>query len=398
MVLNLTTIQTMALAVIVLFLGKTINNTFKFLKENCIPDAVTGGTLFSILTLIGHETGILSFVFEDNLRDVFMIAFFTTVGFSASIKLLKKAGLPVLMFLIAAVALAILQNVFGVAMAKFLHINLLIGLATGSLATTGGPGTAGAFGPIIEAVGAGQAEGATMVAMATATYALIAGSIIAGPICKRLINKYNLLNKKNENDLFESTGAKVEMLNAKRILPSGFQVVIAMGIGSLISNFLSSLGMVLPPYIGAMFAASIMRNLSDYTGKFEIDLDIISIIGSFTLAMFLSMTLVSFRLWELKELALPLILMLLGQTVLMGVFAYFITFNLTGRDYDAAVMTGGHCGCGFGTTPKALANMEALTEKYLPSPKAFFVIPIVGGLFIDFFNAAIITFFINLVK
>lgn len=398
MVLNLTTIQTMALAVIVLYLGKTINNTFKFLKENCIPDAVTGGTLFSILTLIGHETGILSFVFEDNLRDVFMIAFFTTVGFSASIKLLKKAGLPVLMFLIAAVALAILQNVFGVAMAKFLHINLLIGLATGSLATTGGPGTAGAFGPIIEAVGAGQAEGATMVAMATATYALIAGSIIARPICKRLINKYNLLNKKNENDLFESTGAKVEMLNAKRILPSGFQVVIAMGIGSLISNFLSSLGMVLPPYIGAMFAASIMRNLSDYTGKFEIDLDIISIIGSFTLAMFLSMTLMSFRLWELKELALPLILMLLGQTVLMGVFAYFVTFNLTGRDYDAAVMTGGHCGCGFGTTPKALANMEALTEKYLPSPKAFFVIPIVGGLFIDFFNAAIITFFINLVK
>lgn len=398
MVLNLTTIQTMALAVIVLYLGKTINNTFKFLKENCIPDAVTGGTLFSILTLIGHETGILSFIFEDNLRDVFMIAFFTTVGFSASIKLLKKAGLPVLMFLIAAVALAILQNVFGVAMAKFLHINLLIGLATGSLATTGGPGTAGAFGPIIEAVGAGQAEGATMVAMATATYALIAGSIIAGPICKRLINKYNLLNKKNENDLFESTGAKVEMLNAKRILPSGFQVVIAMGIGSLISNFLSSLGMVLPPYIGAMFAASIMRNLSDYTGKFEIDLDIISIIGSFTLAMFLSMTLMSFRLWELKELALPLILMLLGQTILMGVFAYFVTFNLTGRDYDAAVMTGGHCGCGFGTTPKALANMEALTEKYLPSPKAFFVIPIVGGLFIDFFNAAIITFFINLVK
>lgn len=398
MVLNLTTIQTMALAVIVLYLGKTINNTFKFLKENCIPDAVTGGTLFSILTLIGHETGILSFVFEDTLRDVFMIAFFTTVGFSASIKLLKKAGLPVLMFLIAAVALAVLQNVFGVAMAKFLHINLLIGLATGSLATTGGPGTAGAFGPIIEAVGAGQAEGATMVAMATATYALIAGSIIAGPICKRLINKHNLLNKKNENDLFESTGGKVEMLSAKRILPSGFQVVIAMGVGSLISNFLSSLGMFLPPYIGAMFAASIMRNLSDYSGKFEIDLDIISVIGSFTLAMFLSMTLMSFRLWELKELALPLILMLLGQTVLMGVFAYFVTFNLTGRDYDAAVMTGGHCGCGFGTTPKALANMEALTEKYLPSPKAFFVIPIVGGLFIDFFNAAIITFFINLVK
>lgn len=398
MILNLTTIQTMALAVLVLYLGKTINNTFKFLKENCIPDAVTGGTIFSIFTLIGHETGLFSFVFEETLREVFMIAFFTTVGFSASIKLLKKAGLPVLMFLIAAVGLAILQNVFGVAMAKFLHINLLIGLATGSLATTGGPGTAGAFGPIIESVGAGGAEGATMVAMATATYALIAGSIIAGPICKRLIEKHNLLIKHADGKTFEANGNKLELLSSKKMLPSGFQVVIAMGAGSIISNFLSSMGMVLPPYIGAMFAASIMRNISDYSGKFEIDLDIISVIGSFTLAMFLSMTLMSFKLWELKELALPLILMLVGQTVLMGIFAYFVTFNLTGRDYDAAVMTGGHCGCGFGTTPKALANMEALTEKYLPSPKAFFVIPIVGGLFIDFFNAAIITFFINLVK
>lgn len=395
MILNLTTIQTMALAVLVLYLGKFINNTFKFLKENCIPDAVTGGTIFSILTLIGHETGIFSFIFEDTLREVFMIAFFTTVGFSASIKLLKKAGIPVLMFLLAAVGLAVLQNVFGVAMAKFLHINLLIGLATGSLATTGGPGTAGAFGPIIEQFGA---QGATMVAMATATYALIAGSIIAGPICKRLIKKHELLEKKNGSSVFENSGSKSEFLSAKRVLPTGFQIVIAMGAGSLISNFLSSLGLVLPPYIGAMFAASIMRNMSDYSGKFEIDLDIISIIGSFTLAMFLSMTLMSFKLWELKELALPLILMLVGQTILMGAFAYFVTFNITGRDYDAAVMTGGHCGCGFGTTPKALANMEALTEKYLPSPKAFFVIPIVGGLFIDFFNAAIITFFINLVK
>jgi ESS family glutamate:Na+ symporter len=171
-----------------------------------------------------------------------------------------------------------------------------------------------------------------------------------------------------------------------------------MGIGSLISNFLNSLGLVLPPYIGTMFAASIMRNLADETKLFSIDLEVVSVIGNFTLTMFLSMILMNFKLWELKELALPLIIMLIGQTILMGVFAYFITFTLTGKDYDAAIMTGGHCGCGFGTTPKALANMEALTEKYLPSPKAFFVIPIVGALFIDFFNAAIITFFINLLK
>lgn len=395
MILELTNIQTMALAVLVLYLGKYINNTFKFLKENCIPDAVTGGTVFSIFTLIGHEANLFSFVFEDTLREVFMIAFFTTVGFSASIKLLKKAGIPVLMFLIAAVGLTFFQNIAGIAMAKVLRVSLLIGLATGSLATTGGPGTAGAFGPIMESFGA---PGATMVAMATATYALIAGSIIAGPLCKRLIEKHSLLEKHKNSNSFESSGEKSETLITKRVIPTGFLLIIAMGVGSLISGFLNSLGLILPSYIGAMFAATIIRNISDYSGKFEIDLDIISTIGSFTLAMFLSMTLMAFKLWELKELALPLVIMLIGQTILMGAFAYFVTFNITGRDYDAAIMTGGHCGCGFGTTPKALANMEALTERYLPSPKAFFVIPIVGSLFIDFFNAAIITFFINLVK
>lgn len=395
MILELTNIQTMALAVLVLYLGKYINNTFKFLKENCIPDAVTGGTVFSIFTLIGHESNLFSFVFEDTLREVFMIAFFTTVGFSASIKLLKKAGIPVLMFLIAAVGLTFFQNIAGIAMAKVLRVSLLIGLATGSLATTGGPGTAGAFGPIMESF---EAPGATMVAMATATYALIAGSIIAGPLCKRLIEKHSLLEKHKNSNSFESSGEKSETLMTKKVIPTGFLLIIAMGVGSLISGFLNSLGLILPSYIGAMFAATIIRNISDYSGKFEIDLDIISTIGSFTLAMFLSMTLMAFKLWELKELALPLVIMLIGQTILMGAFAYFITFNITGRDYDAAIMTGGHCGCGFGTTPKALANMEALTERYLPSQKAFFVIPIVGSLFIDFFNAAIITFFINLVK
>lgn len=395
MIVHFSTIQTMALAVIVFYLGKFLNNKFKFLKNNCIPDAVTGGTLFSFFILLGHETGSFSFIFEDSIKDIFMIAFFTTVGFSASIKLLKKAGLPVLMFLIAAILLAILQNVVGVGMAKILGVSPMIGLATGSLATTGGPGTAGAFGPIMESFGT---PGATIVAMATATYALIAGSIIAGPICKRLIEKKNLIQKRVTLEEFQSFDDKSVTLELKNVVPTGFQIIIAMGIGSLISNFLNSLGLILPPYIGTMFAASIMRNLADETKLFSIDLEVVSVIGNFTLTMFLSMILMNFKLWELKELALPLIIMLIGQTILMGVFAYFITFTLTGKDYDAAIMTGGHCGCGFGTTPKALANMEALTEKYLPSPKAFFVIPIVGALFIDFFNAAIITFFINLLK
>ncbi|MBC2857329.1 sodium/glutamate symporter [Cetobacterium sp. 2A] len=393
--IELTTIQTIALSVIVLYLGKFLNSSFKFLKDNCIPDAVTGGTVFSVITLIGHETGLFNIIFEDSLRNIFMIAFFTTVGYSASLKLLKKAGLPVLMFLIASVGLAIVQNVVGVSMAQLLDLSPFIGLATGSMSTTGGPGTAGAFGPILESYGA---EGATVVAMATATYALIAGSIIAGPIANRLIKKNDLLNKTGDGKGYSDSGEKSDTIKSSLVSGACFQVIIAMGIGSIISKFLSDIGVVLPSYIGAMFAAAVIRNISDYSGKFDVHLDIINAVGNFTLMIFLSMTLMSFKLWELKELAGPLVIMLVVQTLLIGLFAYFITFRLTGKDYDAVVMTSGHCGCGFGTTPKALANMEALTAKYLPSPKAFFVIPIVGGLFIDFFNAAIITFFMNVLK
>ncbi|MBC2850211.1 sodium/glutamate symporter [Cetobacterium sp. 8H] len=393
MTIELSTIQTIAMSVVVLYIGKVLNKNFKFLRENCIPESVTGGTAFSIITFIGYKTGMFNFIFEDSLRNLFMIAFFTTVGYSASLKLLKKAGMPVFMFLLASVGLAISQNVVGVGLAQILNLNPLIGLATGSMSTTGGPGTAGAFAPILESYGA---EGATVVAMATATYALIMGSLIAGPLANRLIKKHNLLDKRDEKSLYESDDDKKQPLDPKNVSTASFQIIIAMGIGSLISNFLSGAGIVLPSYIGAMFAAAMIRNLADFTGAYEVHLDIINIIGGFTLTIFLSMTLMSFKLWELQGLALPLVIMLLAQTALIGGFAYFITFRLTGKDYDAVVMTSGHCGCGFGTTPKALANMEALTEKYFPSPKAFFVIPIVGGLFIDFFNAGIITLFMNI--
>ncbi|MGL4652113.1 sodium/glutamate symporter [Cetobacterium sp.] len=395
MTIELSTIQTIAMAVIVLYIGKFLNHTFKFLKENCIPESVTGGTAFSIITFIGYKTGLFNFIFEDSLRSLFMIAFFTTIGYSASLKLLKKAGMPVFMFLIASVGLAIAQNILGVGLAGVLKLNPLIGLATGSMSTTGGPGTAGAFAPILESYGA---EGATVVAMATATYALIVGSLISGPLANRLIKKHNLLEKRETGEVYDSENKKNTPLDPKHISTASFQIIIAMGVGSLISNFLSGAGIVLPSYIGAMFAAAIIRNISDFSGIYDVHLDIINIIGGFTLTIFLSMTLMTFKLWELEGLALPLVIMLVAQTALIGVFTYFITFRLTGKDYDAVVITSGHCGCGFGTTPKALANMEALTDKYFPSPKAFFVIPIVGGLFIDFFNAGIITLFVNILR
>lgn len=395
MEIRLGIIETLAVAVGVLYIGKWLNQKIRILDELCIPEAVTGGGAFSLITLLTHETGILNIIFEDSLREVFMITFFTTIGYSASLKLLKKAGMSVFMFLLAAVLLAILQNVLGIGMAKALHISPLLGLATGSLSTTGGPGTAGAFAPILEAAGA---HGAKVVAMATATYALLMGSIIGGPVAKRLIGKYKLLSKKKDTDRETDFEMSEDRLISKNIPVGAFEIIIAMGLGSFVSYFLKNIGFILPSYIGAMFIASVIRNLSDLSKGYKVKLDEISMIGNFTLAMFLSMTLMTFKLWELKELALPLLLMLLGQTILMGGFAYFITFYLMGKDYDAAVMASGHCGCGFGTTPKALANMEALTNKFSPSPKAFFIIPLVGGLFIDFFNVGIITFFISVLK
>lgn len=395
MEIRLGIIETLAVAVGVLYIGKWLNYKIKILDELCIPEAVTGGGFFSLITLLAHETGFLNIIFEDSLREVFMIAFFTTIGYSASLKLLKKAGMPVFMFLLAAVLLAVLQNILGVGMAKALNISPLLGLATGSLSTTGGPGTAGAFAPMLEEAGA---HGAKVVAMATATYALLMGSIIGGPVAKRLIGKHKLLDKKTHTGSETESELSETRLLSKNIPVGAFEIIIAMGIGSFISYLLKNMGLVLPSYIGAMFTASVIRNLSDISKGYKIKLDEISMMSNFTLAMFLSMTLMTFKLWELKELALPLLLMLLGQTILMGGFAYFITFYLMGKDYDAAVMASGHCGCGFGTTPKALANMEALTNKFLPSPKAFFIIPLVGGLFIDFFNVGIITFFISVVK
>ncbi len=395
MEISLNLFETLTIAVGVLCIGKATNNSNKTLRELCIPEAVTGGFIFSIITLLLYLFYKIDITFSSNLAEIFMIMFFTTVGYSASLKLLKRAGKPVFMFLIAAIALAVFQNLVGIGMASVLHINPLLGLATGSLSTTGGPGTAGAFAPILEAAGG---KGATLIAMTTATYALIAGSIISGPVAKKLIIKHNLIDgHKNASSSSDKTSKKLH-LNGDHITKGLFQIIIAMGVGSLLSDLFVKLGLILPSYLGAMIIAAIIRNINDFKKVKFLRLDEINIAGSFSLSIFLSLTLMSFKLWELTSLALPLIVMLIVQTLLMATFSYYITFALMGRDYDAAVMVSGHCGCGFGTTPKALANMEALTTKYLPSPKSFFVIPLVGGLFIDFFNVAIITFFINLVS
>ncbi|NLM03557.1 MAG: sodium/glutamate symporter, partial [Clostridiales bacterium] len=369
MILELDMIQTVALAVVVLLIGQAIRNRVEILRTFCIPAPVVGGMIFAILALFLRQSGIMEFQFDTTLQSVLMTAFFTTVGFTASLRLLKQGGLKVIIFLFAAILLVVLQNAMAVGFAKVFDLNPLLGLATGSVPMTGGHGTSGAFGPLFEEHGA---VGAATVALASATFGLIGGSMLGGPLAKRLIEKHNLVEKKAaavaDTDMPEVEEQK--LLDADRFLSGAFQIALAMGLGTIISMYIEKTGMTFPSYIGAMLAAAIIRNISDMTNTYEVPSTEIAIMGDIGLSMFLSMALMGLKLWELADLAIPMIVMLIGQTVLMAVFAYFVTFNMMGRDYDAAVLAGGHCGFGMGATPNAIANMQAITGNYGPSPLA----------------------------
>lgn len=383
--------QTLGLAIILLLLGNWIKAKVEVLRKYFIPAPVVGGLLFSILMLIGHSSQIVTFNFDSNLKNFFMVVFFTSVGFLASFSLLKKGGLAVGLFLFAAVLLVIIQNGVGVALAKAFGLNPGIGLAAGSIPLTGGHGTSGAFGPYLEERGV---AGATVVAIASATYGLVSGCMIGGPIAKRLMEKFNLVCK-DDTKAQTTTAAEEEKVTESSIFRATCLIGIAMGLGATITPIIKSAGLSLPAYLIPMLIAAILRNVIDGTSK-KTPINEISIIGNVCLSLFLSMALMTMKLWELADLALPLITILLIQTVIMALFAYFVTFNIMGRDYDAAVMATGHCGFGMGATPNAIANMEAFTSVNGFSTKAFFVVPLVGSLFIDFFNAVVIQTFTSI--
>ena len=385
--------QTIGFAIILLLIGRWIKRKVPFFEKFFIPAPVIGGTLFSLLLLYGHTSETFTIEFDSGIKNLLMVAFFTTVGFSASLRILKKGGVGVALFLLAAVILVILQNILGVSMAKMFGINPLLGLAAGSIPLTGGHGTSGAFGPYLEDLGA---TGATVVAVASATYGLISGCLIGGPIARRLMIKNNLKPTEGANGMDASLLGEDHPISEDRIFSAVVYVGIAMGIGTSINPILKEHGIVLPMYIACMVIAAIMRNIVDGMKK-ELPFNEIGIVGNISLSLFLSMALMSMKLWELAALAGPLVSILLVQTVLMAIFAYFVTFNIMGRDYDAAVMASGHCGFGLGATPNAMANMETFTAANGPSIKAFFIIPIVGSLFIDFCNAAVIQSFANFI-
>ncbi len=387
--------QTIALAVAMLYIGDWLKKRVHFLEKFCIPSPVVGGLLFAIISCILYTFGIIEFSFDETLKSVCMVAFFTSVGFQANIKILKSGGVSLAIFLICVFALIIAQNFLSVGLANVLEINPLIGLCTGSISMVGGHGTAGAFGPVLEDLGL---DGATTFCTAAATFGLVAGSLMGGPLGRRLILKNDLLKtavKADETPLNEEEVKHLRFVSM--YAPASYQIALAIGVGTVISFFLSKTGMTFPVYIGAMIVAAFMRNYSEFTGKFSVHIGEINDIGGICLSIFLGIAMITLKLWQLAELALPLIVLLLGQTVLMFLFAYLVVYNVLGRDYDAAILSAGTCGFGMGATPNAMANMQVLTAKFAPSVKAYLLVPIVGSMFADFINSLTITFFINFI-
>lgn len=385
--------QTLAVAVLVLLLGNYLKKKIYFLQKFCIPAPVIGGLIFAIMTCICYVTGIAEFSFDDTLREVCMVFFFTSVGFQANLKVLKSGGKSLIVFLGLVIALIILQNLTAVGLAKLLNLNPLIGMCTGSIPMVGGHGTAGAFGPVLEDL---NIKGATTICTAAATFGLIFGSLIGGPLGKKLIEKHSLLNTAaNEDDSLLVEDEKKHERHTNMYADAVFQLILAIGVGTIFTMLLTKTGLTFPIYIGAMLAAALMRNICEYTGIATIHMGEINDLGGISLSLFLGMAMITLRLWELASLALPLVILLAAQVLLIIIFTYVIEFNIMGRDYDAAILVSGTCGFGTGATPNAMANMQAVCDQYVPSIKAYLLIPLVGSLFADFLNSLVITFFIN---
>ena len=392
--------QAIAVAAVMLVIGQLLVNKVAFLKKYCIPAPVVGGLIFAVAHTILRGAGVVEFEMDTTLQTVFMTAFFCTVGFLAAFSMLKKGGVGVIKFLVLAVVMVALQDAVGGYGAKLFGLDGRLGLAMGSIPLVGGHGTSASWGKTLEEMGV---AGAQTVAIACATYGLIAGCMIGGPIASAKIRHLGLhssgINEAGttgpeivEVEKDTDTGA----LDEAKMLSAAIYIVIAVGIGTIISALIGKV-LTMPGYIGAMIAAAVIRNVADGS-KIELPMSEITSIGNVCLSLFLALAMINLKLWQLVDLALPMIVVLAIQTVLMFFYASFVVFPVMGGDYDAATMSSGFCGFGMGATPNAMANMQAVTKLYGPAPVAFMIVPLVGSLFIDFFNAAIITFFANILS
>lgn len=384
--------QTTGLAMLLFALGTVLVNKIAFLKKCCIPAPVVGGLLFAILNCVLYMGGIVEITFDTTLQSIFMVWFFTSVGYNASFKLLAKGAVAVCIFLALAAGMQVVQNLVGVGLAGVFGLDPRLGLCMGSIPLVGGHGTAASWGPMLEKLGC---AGANVVGIAAATYGLCAGSLMGGPVAKSLIAKYNLKSTAKAEAVDADANKVDKDVYGKQMMTAFVLLIAAAGVGMYITAFLSKF-ITLPSYIGPMIIAVIVRNAADMM-NIELPSDAIDASANVCLSIFLSLALMTLKLWQLIDLALPMICILALETVVMFILARFVVFKVMGSDYDAAVLVAGFCGFGMGATPNAMANMQVITEKFGPSPKAYLVVPIVGGMFVDFTNTFILTMFLNFI-
>jgi ESS family glutamate:Na+ symporter len=393
--LQLDAVHTLALAGLALFLGYGLCRAIPVLGRYNLPPPVIGGLVIAIIAWIAHSRGTAVFMLDTTLQTPLMVAFFTAIGFNASLRLLKISGKQVVVFLALASVFAVMQNLLGMAVAVGFDLPPLFGVLAGSTTLTGGPATGLAFAPLFEAAGI---HGAESIAVASAMGGIVLGGLVGGPIITLLIRRRALVSTRPQDHTAPaedvSGGPLTETQREYTALKSVVAILVAMWIGAWVSGWISATGVTLPAYVGAMLVGALIRNFDDATGWIGLSVPTVELIGNICLALFLSMALMNLRLWELAGLAAPLLVNLGLQVLIVAAFCLLV-FRMMGRDYDAAVMGGGFIGFMLGTTANAMAVMRTLVERYGVAPRAFLVAPLVGAFFIDFTNALIITGFLN---
>ncbi|MBP5720629.1 MAG: sodium/glutamate symporter [Bacteroidales bacterium] len=390
------------IGVLALFLGLFLTGKVPFLKRFCIPAPVSGGLLVSLLTLFLYGVFGIECSFDGAVKDLCMMLFFTSVGFQSDLKVLRKGGKLLAVMIGLVTVLIVAQNLISVGIAQGLDIDPLFGMAAGSIPMSGGHGTAGGFSPLLEGLGL---AGASSITMAAATFGLVAGSLLGGPLGEALIRRHHLSEPSANND---AISGEVFPESLAEDAPSGsksFQeylrgaciLIIAMSLGTGLSRLLAMTGITFPTYFGSLLVACILRNLCGLSPRWTAKLHVGAIvsIGDVCLQLFLGMAMASLRLWELASLALPLLLILVAHVTFLALFGAFVAFPLLGKEYDSAVLVSGLCGFGLGATPNAMANMSAVCFKYRYAVKPFIIVPIVGAMFVDIINTGIITLFLN---
>ena len=399
--MNFNTYETLALAGFVLFLGYFLVKRIAFLKNYNIPEPVVGGFLVAILLTVLYQGWGVSFTFDDNLRSSMMLVFFSSIGLSANFARLVKGGKPLIIFVIAAGILIALQNGVGIGGSLLLGIDPAYGLIAGSVTLTGGHGTGAAWAKdLTEVFGI---EGATELAMACATFGLVSGGIIGGPVARHLLKKMGRGENPENDDVDDIQEAFEHPTYQRKITTrSLLETITMMSCCLLTGQFLhaQTKGTVftLPTFVWCLFTGVVIRNSLTHLFKFNVADSAIDVLGNVALSLFLAIALMSLKLWQLAGLALPVMVILAVQVALMAAFAIYVTYRMMGSDYDAVVLSAGHCGFGLGATPTAVANMQAITSRFGPSHKAFLIVPMVGAFFIDLVNAALLKVFMEVVK